>query len=186
MNRTSRKPANAVSADASRIAARPSDSYEQALATLRRLDDNSKDHMATRIALLGRLYLSARRLGRNLAEILPRNEKTRSISSQETLSIAGQRARAPCRRICSRARRAAMPLSQILGQHRQGPAQERMSRCSKAWLRSALMRTNKHQKRRKRPDQGNPLKQDWRGQHWLSGCMAWSRAADPNKQLQAG
>lgn len=56
--------------------------YEQALATLRRLDDNSKDHSYA-IALLGRLYYRLEDWA-NLAEILPRLKKHGRID-QETI-----------------------------------------------------------------------------------------------------
>ncbi len=56
--------------------------YEQALATLRRLDDNSKDHSYA-IALLGRLYYRLEDWS-NLAEILPRLKKHGRIN-QETI-----------------------------------------------------------------------------------------------------
>ena len=56
--------------------------YEQALATLRRIEENSKDHSHA-LALLARLYF---RLGdwANLAQILPRLEKLGRVK-QETL-----------------------------------------------------------------------------------------------------
>lgn len=56
--------------------------YEQALATLRRIEENSKDHSHA-LALLARLYF---RLGdwSNLAQILPRLEKLGRVK-QETL-----------------------------------------------------------------------------------------------------
>lgn len=56
--------------------------YEQALATLRRLDENSKDHSYA-IALLGRLYYRLEDWG-NLAQILPRLKKHGRID-QETI-----------------------------------------------------------------------------------------------------
>ena len=56
--------------------------YEQALATLRRLDENSKDHSYA-IALLGRLYYRLEDWT-NLAEILPRLKKHGRID-QETI-----------------------------------------------------------------------------------------------------
>jgi HemY protein len=56
--------------------------YEQALATLRRLDENSKDHSYA-IALLGRLYYRLEDWP-HLAEILPRLKKHRRIN-QETI-----------------------------------------------------------------------------------------------------
>ena len=56
--------------------------YEQALATLRRLDENSKDHSYA-IALLGRLYYRLEDWA-NLAEILPRLKKHGRID-QETI-----------------------------------------------------------------------------------------------------
>lgn len=56
--------------------------YEQALATLRRLDDNSKDHSYA-IALLGRLYYRLEDW-ENLAQILPRLKKHGRID-QETI-----------------------------------------------------------------------------------------------------
>ena len=54
--------------------------YEQALATLRRLDDNSRDHSYA-IALLGRLYYRLEDWD-NLAEILPRLKKHGRIDQQ--------------------------------------------------------------------------------------------------------
>lgn len=56
--------------------------YEQALATLRRLDENSKDHSYA-IALLGRLYYRLEDW-ENLAQILPRLKKHGRID-QETI-----------------------------------------------------------------------------------------------------
>ncbi len=56
--------------------------YEQALATLRRLDDNSKDHSYA-IALLGRLYYRLKDW-EQLAKILPRLKKHGRIN-QETI-----------------------------------------------------------------------------------------------------
>ena len=56
--------------------------YEQALATLRRLDENSKDHSYA-IALLGRLYYRLEDWT-NLAQILPRLKKHGRIN-QETI-----------------------------------------------------------------------------------------------------
>jgi len=58
------------------------DQYEQALATLRRLDENSKDHSYA-IALLGRLYYRLEDWT-NLAQILPRLKKHGRIN-QETI-----------------------------------------------------------------------------------------------------
>ncbi|MGI9272481.1 MAG: heme biosynthesis HemY N-terminal domain-containing protein [Woeseiaceae bacterium] len=58
--------------------------YEQALATLRRLDDNSKDHSYA-IALLGRLYYRLEDWTQ-LAEILPRLKKHGRIN-QETIDM---------------------------------------------------------------------------------------------------
>ncbi len=56
--------------------------YEQALATLRRLEENSKDHSHA-LALLGRLYFQLEDWA-NLAQILPRLEKQGRVK-QETL-----------------------------------------------------------------------------------------------------
>ena len=56
--------------------------YEQALATLRRLDENSKDHSYA-IALLGRLYYRLEDWD-NLAEVIPRLKKHGRIN-QETI-----------------------------------------------------------------------------------------------------
>jgi HemY protein len=56
--------------------------YEQALATLRRIEENSKDHSHA-LALLGRLYFRLEDWA-NLAQILPRLEKQGRVK-QETL-----------------------------------------------------------------------------------------------------
>lgn len=56
--------------------------YEQALATLRRLEENSRDHSHA-LALLGRLYFRLQDWS-NLAEILPRLQKQGRVK-QETL-----------------------------------------------------------------------------------------------------
>ncbi len=56
--------------------------YEQALATLRRLEENSKEHSHA-LALLGRLYFKLEDWA-NLAQILPRLEKQGRVK-QETL-----------------------------------------------------------------------------------------------------
>jgi HemY protein len=56
--------------------------YEQALATLRRIEENSKDHSHA-VALLGRLYFKLEDWA-NLAQILPRLEKQGRVK-QETL-----------------------------------------------------------------------------------------------------
>ncbi|MDH3533350.1 MAG: hypothetical protein OEO82_10505, partial [Gammaproteobacteria bacterium] len=56
--------------------------YEQALATLRRLEENSRDHSHA-LALLGRLYFRLQDWG-HLADILPRLQKQGRVK-QETL-----------------------------------------------------------------------------------------------------
>ena len=55
--------------------------YEQALATLRRLEENSKDHSYA-LALLGRLYFRLQDWD-NLAEILPRLKKHKRVHTGE-------------------------------------------------------------------------------------------------------
>ena len=64
--------------------------YEQALATLRRIEENSKDHSHA-VALLGRLYFKLEDWA-NLAQILPRLEKQGRVK-QETLDAWAVRVR---------------------------------------------------------------------------------------------
>ena len=144
--------------------------YEQALATLRRLDDNSKDHSYA-IALLGRLYYRLEDWG-NLAEILPRLKKHGRIN-QETIDRWTTRVYVEK---LGRASSGDAVIAEWGGIAKKFKSDDSLL---KAYY-EALMRTDKHQKAEK--DLIAALKQDWRAT--LVKLYGLVEGPDPSKQLQ--
>jgi HemY protein len=124
--------------------------YEQALATLRRLDDNSKDHSYA-IAMLGRLYYRLKDW-EQLAKILPRLKKHGRIN-QETIDKWAVRV------YVENLNRASDGES-VIAEWKTIPKKLKgdMSLLSAYYM--SLMRTDRHEKAEK--DLITALKADWR------------------------
>jgi HemY protein len=144
--------------------------YEQALATLRRLDENSKDHSYA-IALLGRLYHRLEDWD-NLAEILPRLKKHGRID-QETIDRWTTRVYVENLARASSGDAVVTEWSNIAKKFKNDPA------LLKAYY-EALMRTDMHQKAEK--DLISALKQEWRAP--LVKLYGLVEGPDSSKQLQ--
>ncbi|MGI9200655.1 MAG: heme biosynthesis HemY N-terminal domain-containing protein [Woeseiaceae bacterium] len=144
--------------------------YEQALATLRRLDENSKDHSYA-IALLGRLYHRLEDWG-NLAEILPRLKKHGRIN-QETIDRWTTRVYIENLARASSGDAVATEWGSIAKKFKHDPA------LLKAYF-EALMRTDMHQKAEK--ELISALKQEWRAP--LVQLYGLVEGPDSSKQLQ--
>jgi HemY protein len=144
--------------------------YEQALATLRRLDENSKDHSYA-IALLGRLYYRLEDW-QQLAELLPR-VKVHGRVNQETIDTWTARVYA------ENLRRAASG-DALLAEWKAIPKKlKRDLSLLDAYYRS-LMRTNMNEKAEK--DLAAELKAEWRAP--LVRLFGLVEGPDPSKQLK--
>ena len=144
--------------------------YEQALATLRRLDENSKDHSYA-IALLGRLYYRLEDWP-HLAEILPRLKKHGRID-QETID------KWACRVYAENLARADSGDKVVA----EWAAVSKKLKGNIPLLNAyymALMRTGMHQKAEK--DLVAALKQDWRAP--LVQLYGLVEGPDASKQLK--
>ena len=144
--------------------------YEQALATLRRLDDNSKDHSYA-ITLLGRLYYRLEDWP-HLAEILPRIKKHGRIN-QETIDKWTVRVYA------ENLQRAASG-DAVTAEWKSMPKKLKGDlSLLNAYYRS-LMRTKMHDTAEK--DLAAALKLEWRGP--LVRLFGLVEGPDPSKQLR--
>ena len=144
--------------------------YEQALATLRRLDDNSKDHSYA-IALLGRLYYRLEDWDQ-LAKILPRLKKHGRIN-QETID------RWTARVYVENLNRASTGEA-VLAEWKAVPKKfKNESSLLKAYY-TALMRNDMHEKAEK--DLTTALKADWRAA--LVRLYGLVEGPDASKQLK--
>lgn len=124
--------------------------YEQALATLRRLDENSKDHSYA-IALLGRLYFRLEDWDQ-LALLLPRLKKAGRIN-QETIDKWTTRV------YVENLRRASSGEA-VLAEWKNVPKKLRADLSLLDAYYAALIRTNMHEKAEK--DLAAELKAEWR------------------------
>jgi HemY protein len=144
--------------------------YEQALATLRRLDENSKDHSYA-IALLGRLYYRLEDWTQ-LAEILPRLKKHGRID-QETIDKWTSRVY-----VENLAR--AETGDQVVAEWAKVAKKLKGDIALLSAYYTALMRTNMQQKAEK--DLVAALKQEWRAP--LVRLYGLVEAPDASKQLK--
>jgi len=144
--------------------------YEQALATLRRLDENSRDHSYA-IALLGRLYYRLEDWA-NLAEILPRLKKHGRIN-QETIDTWTTRVYIENLRLAKDGDAVASEWSGIQKKFKSDVS------LLEAYY-SALMRTGLHAKAEK--ELTTALKQEWRAP--LVRLYGLVEGPDPSKQLK--
>ena len=144
--------------------------YEQALATLRRLDDNSKDHSYA-IALLGRLYYRLEDWGQ-LAEILPRLKK-HGRTNQETID------KWTVRVFIENLNRAASG-DAVIAEWKSIPKKFRKNQLLLNAYYEALMRAGMHEKAEK--DLTAALKSEWRGP--LVRLFGLVEGPDPSKQLK--
>jgi HemY protein len=144
--------------------------YEQALATLRRLDDNSKDHSYA-IALLGRLYYRLEDWA-NLAEILPRLKKHGRID-QET--IDRWTVRVYVEKLSS-----ASDGEAVVAEWAAIAKKFKSDESLLTAYYSALIRTDMHQKAEK--DLVSALKQEWRPN--LVNLYGLVEGPDASKQLK--
>ena len=144
--------------------------YEQALATLRRLDDNSRDHSYA-IALLGRLYFRLEDWA-NLAEILPRLKKHGRIS-QETID-------AWTTRVYIENLRKAESGDAVLAEWSSISKKFKTDVTLQEGYYTALMRTDMHEKAEK--DLVSALKKSWSAT--LVRLYGLVQGPDPSKQLK--
>lgn len=144
--------------------------YEQALATLRRLDENSKDHSYA-IALLGRLYYRLEDWG-NLAEVIPRLKKHGRIN-QETIDHWTTR-------VCAENLARASSGEAVITEWGKIAKKFKTDESVLEAYYKALMRTEMHQKAEK--DLITALKQNWRSS--LIKLYGLVEGPDPSKQLQ--
>jgi HemY protein len=144
--------------------------YEQALATLRRLDDNSKDHSYA-IALLGRLYYRLEDWD-SLAEILPRLKKHGRID-QETINSWTTR-------VYIEHLRRAESGDAVLSEWNAIPKQFKADTGLQEAYYTALMRNDMHAKAEK--ELIAELKRAWRAP--LVKIFGLVEGPDPSKQLK--
>ena len=143
--------------------------YEQALATLRRLDDNSKDHSYA-IALLGRLYYHLKDW-EQLAKILPRLKKHGRID-QETIDKWAVR-------VYVENLNRASDGDSVIAEWQTIPKKLKGDMSLLNAYYTSLMRTNRHEKAEK--DLTTALKADWRGP--LVRLYGLVEGPDASKQL---
>lgn len=144
--------------------------YEQALATLRRLDENSKDHSYA-IALLGRLYYQLEDW-EQLAEILPRVKKHGRIN-QETIDKWTIR-------VYAQNLRAAATGEDVITEWKNIPKKFRSDIGLLTTYYRSLLRTNMHEKAEK--DIAVDLRSEWRPA--LVRLFGLVQGADASKQLK--
>lgn len=144
--------------------------YEQALATLRRLDENSKDHSYA-IALLGRLYYQLEDWAQ-LAEILPRLKKHGRIN-QETIDKWAVR-------VYAEKLRQAANGEDVITEWKGIPKKIKSDVVLLSAYFKSLMRTNMHEKAEK--DLAAELKSEWRGP--LVRLFGLVEGPDASKQLK--
>ena len=144
--------------------------YEQALATLRRIEENSKDHSHA-LALLGRLYFRLEDWA-NLAQVLPRLEKHGRVK-RETLDEWAVRVRTE--NFANAADGEA-----VLAEWRSLPKRLRDDVAVLVAYYEALMRVGMHDKAEK--DLGAALKANWRAP--LVRLYGRVEGPDASKQLK--
>jgi len=144
--------------------------YEQALATLRRLEENSRDHSHA-LALLGRLYFRLQDWTQ-LAKILPRLQKQGRVK-QDTLDEWTIRVHS------EEFKRAADGESVIAGWKTVAKRLRDNTTLLDAYYMN-LMRTGQHEKAEK--DLAAALKAEWRGP--LVRLFGLVEGPDPSKQLK--
>lgn len=144
--------------------------YEQALATLRRLDENSKDHSYA-IALLGRLYYRLEDW-ENLAQIIPRLKKHGRID-QETIDNW-------TKRVCIENLSRANSGDGVASEWSAVPRKFKNDIPVLEAYYNALMRNDMHEKAEK--ELIAALKQDWRAP--LVKLFGLVEGPDPSKQLK--
>jgi len=144
--------------------------YEQALATLRRLEENSRDHSHA-LALLGRLYFRLQDWTQ-LANILPRLQKQGRVK-QDTLDEWTIRVHS------EEFKRAADGESVIAGWKKVTKRLRDNTTLLDAYYMN-LMRTGQHEKAEK--DLAAALKTEWRGP--LVRLFGLVEGPDPSKQLK--
>lgn len=146
------------------------DQNEQALATLRRLDENSKDH-AHALALLGRLYCKLEDWD-SLSELLPRLKKNNQLKP-ETLEEWQIRVHQEALNRAADSDEVAEVWKGVARPHRSNTA------LLEAYYRG-LMRSGLHDRVEK--ELGNVLKSNWRGP--LVQLFGLVEATDSSKQLK--
>ena len=144
--------------------------YEQALATLRRIEENSKDHSHA-LALLGRLYFRLEDWA-NLAQVLPRLEKHGRVK-RETLDEWAVRVRTE--NFANAADGEA-----VLAEWRSLPKRLKDDVAVLVAYYEALMRVGMHEKAEK--DLGAALKANWRAP--LVRLYGRVEGPDASKQLK--
>ncbi len=144
--------------------------YEQALATLRQLEENSPEHSYA-VALLGRLYYRLEDWD-NLAEILPRLHKHGRIT-QETIDRWSARLH---RELLNRAEDGEV----VIETWRKVPKRLKADIVLLDAYHTGLMRTGQNDKAEK--DLAAALKSEWRGP--LVRLFGLVEGADPSKQLK--
>lgn len=144
--------------------------YEQALATLRRIEENSKDHSHA-LALLGRLYFRLEDWA-NLAQLLPRLEKQGRVK-QETLDEWAVRVR-------TENFANAADGDAVLAEWRSLPKRLKGDVAVLVAYYEALMRVGQHDKAEK--DLSAALKADWRAP--LVRLYGRVEGPDATKQLK--
>lgn len=144
--------------------------YEQALATLRRLDDNSRDHSYA-LALLGRLYFRLQDWS-SLAQILPRLQKHGRVN-QESIDQWTSRVH------CENLQQAADGDAVIAEWKAVAKRLKNQPTVLEAYYTN-LMRTGLHSKAEK--DLAAALKADWRGP--LVRLFGLVEGQDASKQLK--
>lgn len=144
--------------------------YEQALATLRRLDENSRDHSYA-LALLGRLYFRLQDWG-NLEQILPRLRKHGRID-QATIDSWTVRVHAENLQH-------AEDSDAVLAEWKRAPKRLKSEIPLLDAYYSSLMRTGLHDKAEK--DLAAALKSNWRPQ--LVRLFGLIEGTDPTRQLK--
>jgi HemY protein len=144
--------------------------HEQALATLRRLDDNSRDHSYA-IALLGRLYYRLEDWA-NLAEILPRLKKHGRVN-QETIDTWTTR-------VYIENLKQAKSSDAVASEWSAVPKKFKSDISLLEAYYTALMRTDMHAKAEK--ELSAALKHEWRAP--LVRLYGLVEGPDPSKQLK--
>ena len=143
---------------------------EQALATLRRLDENSKDH-AHALALIGRLYFKLEDWD-SLSELLPRLKKNNQLKA-ETLDTWQIRVHQEALQKTADSDAVAEVWKGVSRAHRSNTA------LLQAYYRG-LMRAGEHDRVEK--ELGSLLKSNWRGP--LVELFGLVEATDSSKQLK--
>jgi HemY protein len=144
--------------------------YEQALATLRRLDENSKDHSYA-LALLGRLYDRLEDWA-NLAQILPRLKKHGRIN-QDTIDSWTIR-------VHEENLHRAADGEAVIAEWKEVPKKLRNDSSLTSTYYQALMRSGMHEKAEK--DLAAALKSEWRAP--LVRLFGQVEGPDATKQLK--